>query len=471
MSIDTAAPRSRRTLLAAGLGGALATVASALGRPQAARATNGDPLSVGTTTQATAVTTLQQNDGAAGGLAVGIAVNGGTGTAIAGAASNGIALRGTNTSSSPTIYAVNSGALNAGPALFASAGTSGTIPTPLAGAAIHVTQTDSTAGRYGIAAYSSGASNPAVYAQGGIGVDAFGSAVAARATNTSDGTGLLGISGIDSVTPVAKTGVYGYANQDATSVGVLGKSALGIGLYGKSTSNTGLRGDSTTGTAVRAFSTGGRAINATSGGTTAPGIASQSTGGKAAIQGFCGAGAVPPPAAETGVQGRCDISTDSIGVFGESNSGAALFGDSNSGYGVVGQGYYGVWGTGTAGVVGDVDGGTGVQGWTGVAFAPAPAAHVGVWAGAENGRAALQVQGVAKFNRSGLASFAAGTSSKKVTVPGGITASAFAVATMQANRSGVWVRAVVPATADSSITIYLNTTVSSATNVGWLVLG
>jgi len=466
VTIDAAAPRSRRTLLAAGLGGALATVAAALGRPQAAQAADLDPILAGATTEATSATTLQQNTGSVTGLNVTIAVNGGTGTAIVAAASDGPALRAQNTSGGPTVKVTNTGAINPGAAIFAVAGSGITVPTPQNGVGIHVVQTS---GGNALFAQSSGT---AVAAYGDtIGLDAQGSTLGARAINGANGTALLAISGIDSVTPVAKTGVYGYANQDAAAIGVQGKSAVGIGVYGKSTSNTGLRGDSTTGTAVRAFSTGGRAINATSGGTSAPGIGSQSTGGKAAIQGFCGAGAVPAPSPETGVQGRCDTSPNSIGLLGESSAGFGVIGDSANGFGVYGQGYFGVYGTGVVGVTGDVDLGTGVQGWSGVAFAPAPPDHVGVWAGAENGRTALQVQGVAKFNRSGLASFATGTSSKKVTVPGGITASAFGLATIQANRAGVWVRAVVPGVADSSITIYLNTTVPSATNVGWQVIG
>jgi hypothetical protein len=39
----------------------------------------------------------------------------------------------------------------------------------------------------------------------------------------------------------AKTGVYGYAAQDANSVGVRGESADGFGLYGKAT-GTGFAG-------------------------------------------------------------------------------------------------------------------------------------------------------------------------------------------------------------------------------------
>jgi len=137
---------------------------------------------------------------------------------------------------------------------------------------------------------------------------------------------------------------------------------------------------------------------------------------------------------------------------------------------VAGFGYYGVYGNGFAGVVGDVDGGTGVQGWTGVAVAPDPIAHVGVLAGAENGRIALQVNGVGKFNRSGRASITVGTSSKKITVPGGVTTAAFGIATLQTNRAGYYVQAVVPSASTSTITVYLNKAVTtSAISVGWIV--
>jgi hypothetical protein len=137
---------------------------------------------------------------------------------------------------------------------------------------------------------------------------------------------------------------------------------------------------------------------------------------------------------------------------------------------VAGFGYYGVYGSGSAGVVGDVDGGTGVQGWTGFAVAPDPLPHVGVLAGAENGRTALQVNGVAKFNRSGRASIAVGTSSKKITVPGGVSTAAFGIASLQTNRAGYYVQAVVPSASTSTITIYLNKAVTtSAISVGWIV--
>src|SRR4029079_6765403 len=96
--------------------------------------------------------------------------------------------------------------------------------------------------------------------------------------------------------------------------------------------------------------------------------------------------------------------------------------------------------------------------------------HVGVLAGAENGRIALQVNGVGKFNRSGRASITVGTSSKKITVPGGVTTAAFGIATLQTNRAGYYVQAVVPSASTSTITVYLNKAVTtSAISFGGIV--
>lgn len=362
MSIDPALPRSRRALLAAGLGGLAATVLHAAGRPDVAAAANGDPVIAGQTTAATSIT------------------------------------------------------------------------------AVH---------------------------------------------NSGGGTAFQGNSDPAPVAAIAKVGVHGNANQDVNARGVWGNSPLGTGVYGTSvsgfglrgasTSNTGLRGDSTTGTAVRALSVSGRAINASSGGTATPALSSQVTtsdpAALSAIQGFVGAGGLPAATTQTGVEGRCDISDQSVGVLGESNIGTGVFGDTTDGFGVVGLGYFGVYGSGAAGVVGDSNGGTGVQGWTGVAFAPDPATGVGVWAGAEDGMAALQVVGVAKFNRSGRVSIAVGASSVQVTVPGGVTSASFAVASLQTNRAGFYVQAVVPSTATGKITIYLNKAVTTSAIVcGWIVV-
>jgi hypothetical protein len=417
--VDNITPHSRRAILAAGIGGALATLATAMGRPPVAEAANGDPLAVGQTTTATAVTELTVTGAAVDALRVGIAQNQATGTALSAFSSNGTTIRASNSSFLPTISAMNIGALNAGPVLFAVTGSSGSVPTPQQGVAVHVVQTDSQVGRVGLLAQA-------------------------------NGTGVEGIAG--------DTGVFGSGQQH-------GLHGLGMSL------GTGVTAESDGGIGVDATSGSHEAVRARTASTSLPGLSSQATGGKSAIQGFAGSGAVPPPASDTGVQGRADSSVDSVGVLGESTNGTGVFGDTSNGYGVAGVGYYGVYGTGAAGVVGDVDGGTGVQGWSGSTVAPAPVARVGVWAGAQTGRTALQVSGVVKLSRSGRATFASGTRTKKVAVSGGIVSTAFAFANLQASRTGIYVTAVVPTPSSSSITIYLNKAVSSKTVVGWLVVG
>ena len=60
--------------------------------------------------------------------------------------------------------------------------------------------------------------------------------------STGDNTGVQGFSGITATpTAPAKTGVFGYAAQDAASVGVRGESPTGFGVYGKTT-GTGFAG-------------------------------------------------------------------------------------------------------------------------------------------------------------------------------------------------------------------------------------
>src|SRR4051812_2573974 len=85
---------TRRTLLAAAFGGAVAAVAGALGRPLTATAANGDRLKIGSTANsATAPTNLNANEAAVYGFGVDYAANG---SAIWGNAtgSTGVGLRG-----------------------------------------------------------------------------------------------------------------------------------------------------------------------------------------------------------------------------------------------------------------------------------------------------------------------------------------------------------------------------------------
>jgi hypothetical protein len=263
---------------------------------------------------------------------------------------------------------------------------------------------------------------------------------------------------------------------------LLGTSSAGRGITGSTQSGIALRAaagadgvgawvTSTTGIALRA-SSGGQAANISSSSASVPSLVSQSTGGTVGVVGLGGNFAPAAYPDGVGVLGDNPAATG-VGVWGRSTNGTAVLGDADTGYGIEAYGSVGVYGSGGAvGIIGDVDHATGVQGWTGLATAPDSGSDVGVWAGAENGRTALQTQGVVKMNRSGRTTVAVGTSTRKIVVPGGITTSSMGFATIQVNRSGFYVRGVVLNPADSSITIYLNANVTtSAITVAWVVLG
>lgn len=140
--------------------------------------------------------------------------------------------------------------------------------------------------------------------------------------------------------------------------------------------------------------------------------------------------------------------------------GSGVWGDSPDD-GVVGTG-------GLSGVLG-IGGGTGVVGIgdDGVVGVGGPGG-AGVRAVADTATdVGLAVTGKVQFSRSGRATILAGRSSIKVNLAGTTTSSrVFAV--LHSNRSGRYVRAVVPTT--GSFTIYLNTTVTASTWIAWFVI-
>jgi hypothetical protein len=143
--------------------------------------------------------------------------------------------------------------------------------------------------------------------------------------------------------------------------------------------------------------------------------------------------------------------------------GSGVWGDSGDA-GVVGTGGLGVLGIGNFGVEGDGFGtrGTGVFGFAGDPGTIGVQAYAG-----STDRVALKVTGKAQFTRSGRATISSGASSKAISLAG-VTTSSIVFAVLASNRSGRWVRAVV--TAAGKFTIYLNTSVTSATYVFWWVL-
>lgn len=149
--------------------------------------------------------------------------------------------------------------------------------------------------------------------------------------------------------------------------------------------------------------------------------------------------------------------TGYTGVFGSAPAGdhvttfgSGVWGDSED---------TGVYGTGSLGVLGY--GGIGVEG---DAFGPG---GVGVYAYGDATQTALYVNGKVFFSRSGRSTVAKNKSSLEVKLAG-VSSSSRVFAVLHSNRSGRWVRSVVPAA--GKFTIYLNTTVTSATYVAWFVL-
>ena len=143
------------------------------------------------------------------------------------------------------------------------------------------------------------------------------------------------------------------------------------------------------------------------------------------------------------------------------NSASGVWGDRPD-TGVVGSGYWGVYGVGVIGVWGDGAGGPGIIGDSASASVPGVLATRRYFLGLRpSGRWQGQVQSLWSCDGPGRkidikVTLAAATSSTRV----------FAV--LHSNRSGRYVRAVVPTT--GSFTIYLNTTVTSSTYVAWFAL-
>jgi hypothetical protein len=156
--------------------------------------------------------------------------------------------------------------------------------------------------------------------------------------------------------------------------------------------------------------------------------------------GVYGWSAATPPESEFSGAGVVGQSPD-IGVYGDGY------------YGSVGWGFYGTSGFGHVGVLGQAmdDGGYGVYA-----------------VGDTISNFGLRVDGKIRLtNRAGRASIGAGRSSVVVNVAGATTVSRV-YAVLNSNRSGRYVRAVVPST--GRITIYLNSTVSASSTVSWLLL-
>lgn len=467
MADEPTIPRSRRAVLGAALAAGTAAVANGLAGPAGVRAANGDTVTVGGTftgtarttidTSASTVTTFRAIVGTGGGdsqaAIKGEAMQVGSSSGVFGETLNGCGVRGeaTNTGFGVLAHSVNG------------IGLSGSSAGP----------TD----------------QPAA-----IGI------------HTGGGTGIVGKSASGYPAFRAKTGVHGYAAQDAGAVGVVGESTMGVGVLAISASN-----DGAAGVTAAADRSGVYGVNSVAGGYGVFGrnTATEATGYLGGDAGVVGVH--PATAGETrGVLGQAS-SPDGFGVVGvntaaSGGAGVAGFAQSTSGQaaGVQGQASspdgFGVLGDSLAedptarAMVGHAPAGTGVLGWAGGGEVPGGRAATGVFgyaaidASAVGVRGespagtgvqavsttgnALRVSGKARFNRSGRASVAKGRTYVDVTVPGGLASNSIVSATIQMYRAGVAVAGVrlnYPAT--GKIRIYLTKVASttSSTPVAWFV--
>jgi hypothetical protein len=249
----------------------------------------------------------------------------------------------------------------------------------------------------------------------------------------------------------ATTADTGVTNSSGGNAFHAAASGAGTGLYGSSDFGAGVSGSIS--------GPGGAAVAAD--GHAGPGVraASASVAGVYAVSGDITFAADVDETASTGIYGYTPTSPTpetvvGVGVWGESAD-IGVYG--NGAVGIAGDGFRGVSGYGYD------PGGIGVLGRA----ADAGTYAVYADAGTNVDRVALRAKGRVVFDRSGRASMSAGQSAKTVYLAG-VTGSSLVFAVLATNRTGRWVRAVVPTA--GRFTIYLNTTLTAASYVIWWVL-
>lgn len=208
MGIDINSLRSRRALLGSAFGAFAATVASAMGRPDEANAAN-PPVRLNQDNSATGNTSVTS--------AAGIAFQGAgtsSNTGIRGSSNSGTGVYGSSTSGTGVSGQSNSGIAVHGLALrpsgFAAAVFGGAL----------------SPGGVGSLSYNYATSGAAIGAQGNTD-SPVGQALVGWAK--AGGLGVVGFSGATFPSTPTKTGVFGRADQGASSVGVRGSSGTGRG--------------------------------------------------------------------------------------------------------------------------------------------------------------------------------------------------------------------------------------------------
>lgn len=277
--VDPLVPRSRRTLLAGGLGGLAALAVQALGRPASVSAADGQTVVVGGEYDSSSPTKITNGSAGDPGIAIWGASNQSVGVygsssgsaGVVGETSNGNGVHGFGTSAGVRGEGSNYGVRGSG--LVGVAGSSdtgvgvqgvGAIGVQAQGseAAIRVVSVPPT----GVEAYGW---QRAIYANSTVGhgivaltAEASKQAVLGLASGTTQGTAIYGYSGTGTEpTAPTRTGVYGYAAQGGDSRGVFGRTTGGQGVRGQATSGYGVRGVAEKGSGVGGYATSGIGVH------------------------------------------------------------------------------------------------------------------------------------------------------------------------------------------------------------------
>ena len=215
MAIDPIVPRTRRALLAAGLGGVAAVVASALGRPAPTRAANGDPVLAGQANTATAATSISNTGGGTGLLAV-------SGPdVVAPAAKIGLYGYANQDSNARAVYGKS-----------------------LVGTGVWG-NSDTGRGLFGRSTSGTGVSAQTDTGRAVYGTSAASDKTAILGQSVGNSTGVQGFSGNVPPAPEPETGVHGAASLSTSSNGVFGFSGAGAGVWGDTDSGLGVIGSAT----------------------------------------------------------------------------------------------------------------------------------------------------------------------------------------------------------------------------------
>jgi hypothetical protein len=299
-----AAPKSRRAILAGGIGGVFGLLAGRFARPDRASAAAGDPLIIGSASNnaGTSNTVLTTNSTV---VAFELLQNG-AGTALMGYVTPGSGTtRGvygrTDSPNGDGVQARNAGAAGSGAAVHAFGGSN-----------------------HGVLAETTSNSKNAVRATGANGTAIYGSAIQVGV----QGQAYVGVSGTVGAASFAARGVSGDGGSGTDNYGVLGtvNNATGTGVYGTNAANSN-----------RSYGVLGHTSGTTGYGSTtaagSSGVVGTDNGGASSTQGVFG---LSTSTGGTGVHGRVtQNNSNAYGVWGHDNGNTTSYAIYGNGQGAV----------------------------------------------------------------------------------------------------------------------------------------